>query len=264
MSGLSLAVKRMALRASPGLAWRMAGYLDPDDGFNLRLARALSDPHRLGLDIGGSWGLFAAAIIARVRELHVFEPNPEKAAYLSSALRGAVVHGIALSDEAGEVELFIPDLSSAMATIEAANPARQLPGQRALVRRERLDSLDLGPVGFIKMDVEGHEAAVLQGAEALLRRDMPAILVELEDRHRPDAVRLTSEWLRALGYRGYMLDKGVIRDIAQFDAARDQSAAGLAAGGRGRYLNSFLFLGPDDDGALRARLAAAGVPLPHG
>jgi hypothetical protein len=58
------------------------------------------------------------------------------------------------------------------------------------------------PVGFIKIDVEGHELSVIKGATALIRRDSPIILVELEDRHRPDAMRSFSSFLGGLGYGG--------------------------------------------------------------
>jgi FkbM family methyltransferase len=39
----------------------------------------------------------------------------------------------------------------------------------------------LGRVGLVKIDVEGHELGVLRGAAALLTRERPALLVELND-----------------------------------------------------------------------------------
>lgn len=48
-----------------------------------------------------------------------------------------------------------------------------------------LDSYDaaspLGQVGLMKVDVEGHELAVLRGAARVVRRDRPALIVELND-----------------------------------------------------------------------------------
>ena len=38
---------------------------------------------------------------------------------------------------------------------------------RSVVPKKRLDDFDLPPVGFIKIDVEGHEESVLHGAEGL-------------------------------------------------------------------------------------------------
>ena len=38
-------------------------------------------------------------------------------------------------------------------------------------------------VGFIKIDVEGHEHAVLEGATKTIKRNMPNLLVEMEEKH---------------------------------------------------------------------------------
>jgi FkbM family methyltransferase len=59
--------------------------------------------------------------------------------------------------------------------------------ERVSVRR--LDDIDLGGgVGFLKIDVEGHEEAVLAGASRTLKQSMPAVLVEVEERHHTGAV----------------------------------------------------------------------------
>ena len=56
---------------------------------------------------------------------------------------------------------------------------------------------------FLKIDVEGHELAVLQGARQTLKKHRPTILVECEARHRPDGdVRPVFEFLQSLGYGG--------------------------------------------------------------
>ena len=56
-----------------------------------------------------------------------------------------------------------------------------------------LDSYDLEPVDFIKFDVQGMELKAMQGAEALLRRDTPLLMVEVPD-------EATVEWLSDKGY----------------------------------------------------------------
>ena len=55
------------------------------------------------------------------------------------------------------------------------------------------------PISFIKCDVEGHEFAVLRGAERLLARSKPALLVEIEERHG----QTVSEVVGYLSDRGY-------------------------------------------------------------
>ena len=53
------------------------------------------------------------------------------------------------------------------------------------VPMERLDDIYSGPCGFIKIDVEGHQQAVLDGAVETIRRCQPRMLVEVEDRLSP-------------------------------------------------------------------------------
>ena len=54
------------------------------------------------------------------------------------------------------------------------------------VRCRRLDDFGLEPVGVIKIDAEGHELTVLQGARALIERDRPSFLIEAEERHKKE------------------------------------------------------------------------------
>jgi hypothetical protein len=93
---------------------------------------------------------------------------------------------------------------------------------------------------------------VLRGAEATLRRSMPALLVEIEQRHLPEgAVDETFAYLAAIGYEGYALFPTALRPLAAFDLERHQ----LAYLGRGfvlyempyGYVCDFLFVRPATD-----------------
>jgi FkbM family methyltransferase len=57
-----------------------------------------------------------------------------------------------------------------------------------------------GPVGFLKLDVEGFEASVLAGAERILSKDRPTIWVELTVQHGEENVEATRSILEAHGY----------------------------------------------------------------
>ncbi len=57
-----------------------------------------------------------------------------------------------------------------------------------------LDAMPLPqPVKLVKIDAEGHELAVLRGMTGLLKRDRPALIVEVSSAE-------SSEFLRGLGY----------------------------------------------------------------
>ena len=64
---------------------------------------------------------------------------------------------------------------------------------------DRLDNVYRGRAGFIKIDVEGHEQAVLDGAVETIRRCKPRMLVEIDDRLSPADLRgpapISSVWV---------------------------------------------------------------------
>ena len=78
----------------------------------------------------------------------------------------------ALGAEAGTARLFVPDAGSALGSLGV--PPGATGGRAIEVSVRRLDDLVLGRrVGFIKIDVEGHEAAVLRGGIATIASRVP-------------------------------------------------------------------------------------------
>ena len=77
-------------------------------------------------------------------------------------------------------------------------------------------------VAFVKIDVEGHELNVLNGAVELLERSQPVFLVEAEDRHRAEATRSVFEFFRSKFYRGLLPGRRRCRSRPRSsDAGRD-------------------------------------------
>ena len=115
------------------------------------------------------------------------------------------------------------------------------------VKAFRIDELELENVSFIKIDVEGHELSVLEGASEMLRKNRPSILLEAEERHRERAVATVREFLEPLGYEGYMLEQGALVSIRSFDPTIHQTARAAQqrrsiARSADHYINNFIFL----------------------
>jgi FkbM family methyltransferase len=128
------------------------------------------------LDIGANIGVFAAAI-ARFRSLYpdlkiyAFEPNPDTARRLRANAEslGVTVLEIALSDRTGSHEFVDGAVSSVFATIENASPY-SIKSERRFCECRRLEDLQIqGDSLVMKIDVEGHEWEVLQGAIGLFQ-----------------------------------------------------------------------------------------------
>lgn len=242
---------------APRLFWRRKygilrrlGESRPD----VQLVASLCDPDRVSLDIGADVGEFTIAMLASSRSVIAFEPRPAQARELASmfgAVGAAVwVEAVALSDTPGVTTMRVVQSDPGRSTIDAENVLGDSGGgavESIDVPVKRLDDLRLDNVGLVKIDVEGHELAVLRGAADTLTRNRPAVLVEAEERHHPNAVASITELLTGLGYEGYFDNGDGRRPVDEFDAARHQDPANIGGredgwAARGVYVNNFVFL----------------------
>ncbi len=172
----------------------------------------LVDPTRAAIDVGANAGIYAGRLAQLVPEVRAFEPIPWLADNLALKMpKNVVIHRIALSNRTGHAELRIPMRKgveeNGLTTMEERN---HLQGDDAIrtvkCEVDRLDNIIQKPVGFIKIDVEGHEISVLEGAIATIRANRPVLLVESERGHNPDAPENVLKLLRAEGYMAIYLD----------------------------------------------------------
>ena len=185
-------------------AWR--SWLDGEA--ELHLIPRLCDPGRWSLDVGANNGVYSWHMARASAGVTAFEPQPRHARFLAAALGPDVaVEQVALSDAGGDVRLRVPrrHMEDGRATIEPGNALTGFDWYEITVPRRRLGDYPLPPVGMIKIDVEGHELAVVNGAAALLARDRPNLLIEAEERHRPNAVPTLCARLSGWEYRPFVL-----------------------------------------------------------
>jgi len=201
--------------------------------------------------VGANYGQYAAFLARHSKACVAFEPNPELARRIEETCgaSGVRVHACALSDKDQDATLSIPVVDgverSALATIESENRVGDLPTRTVAVRCRRLDDFGLEPVGVIKIDAEGHELAVLHGAEALIERDRPSFLIEAEERHKPGSVKAIRDFLERRGYRAFMLVRRRLRPIEEFNLARHQDSASVRLDAiieDRTYVNNFVFV----------------------
>ena len=214
----------------------------------LLLMPYLASPDRLSFDVGASVGTYGRELVPLSREVHLFEPIPEAAYSLIdtfSSTKNAYVYPTAVSDRVGFADLRLPTLDTLgewppLATIEDANNLDGLPSRKIRVMTCSLDSLNLRDVGFIKIDVEGHELAVLKGAVDILQRDHPNILIDAEERHSAGTVSKISAFLSAFGYEGIFRSDSNNNFInaSNFDALKHQNIDNI---GNIEYCSDFIF-----------------------
>jgi FkbM family methyltransferase len=204
----------------------------------------------MAVDVGAWWGPWTYWLARRSTAVAVIEPIPHLAQFLTrQAPSNATVHNVALSDSSGEAQLWVPSGgagSEGRSSLRAPSGTRPVP---ITVRTLRLDDLGLRDVRFLKIDVEGHEQAVLKGAGATIARERPTLLIEIEQQE-DRAVHEVFADVAALGYSGRFLERGRWRPLAEFDleshqlrhqaGMRRRGYAGNLLFGRG-YINNFVF-----------------------
>ncbi len=178
----------------------------------LRLIKTLSDPSRLAVDVGAHLGDYTFFMRRYSAGCVAFECNPALVSHLGRRFGPTVeIRPDAVSDHDGTAEFRIPqsEIGLGRATIEPRNALSEFSRiNSVIVRTVRLDDVIDRAVGLIKVDVEGHEMAVLQGARRILKQDRPNLVLEIEERHVPGCVAATFDFLGDLGYRGAYLRDG--------------------------------------------------------
>jgi FkbM family methyltransferase len=147
------------------------------------------------VDVGahtGEYAVCARAAFGPALTLHCFEPRPDTFALLERRVGAeprTSCHRLALGDEAGTASLFSKGASSVFTSLypEAFGaPGHEVSRVDEVELRtldDVADDLGLERIGLLKVDVEGHELAVLKGARRLLDADaIEAVQFEFGER----------------------------------------------------------------------------------
>lgn len=169
----------------------------------------------VGAHVGGVFGQLLTSSI-RVREAHLIEPNPQSFGQLRAAVEEIsdvdriACHNVALSAVPGEVVM--RDDGTMTRIIDHPSGESEESGLDAghfRIPTTTLDELarscDIGHINLLKVDVEGHELQVLDGAKELLAAaavDVIYIEVGMDpSSHQQSYYRAVEDVLRGYGYQ---------------------------------------------------------------
>lgn len=195
---------------------------------------------RVAIDIGANKGVYTHLLARVAQSVEAFEPNPKIYRVLTRYLpKNVVAHQVALSDKVGTAELIVPMYGGGFSNQTASlNPRKRNEGAGVVrVAQRTLDSYGFTNVGFIKIDVEGFEPAVLAGARETIMRERPVMQIELEEQHTGLSIEECLANVQAFGMDAFFLRDGVLRPISEFDPAANRAAFKPRIG----YINNFIF-----------------------
>ena len=136
------------------------------------------------LDVGANVGHYAlrmSELVGATGRVVAFEPVPETFALLAANARqfpheNVSLLNVAASDVAGIAGFDIPSLEAGMPNYYQAHMSASA---SLSVMTLPIDALSIPyRVALAKIDVEGHELAVIRGMRKLLQRDHPVLIVE--------------------------------------------------------------------------------------
>ncbi|MBC7536666.1 MAG: FkbM family methyltransferase [Ferruginibacter sp.] len=242
----------------PGYYWarKMSYYKQHFSEVEMKLLPYLCKKDKTSLDIGAAGGVFIANMLGVSKNVIAFEPIPADAAILKTMVEATKsnvkIECVALSDKSGEATLRMMANDLGRSTIEESNTLDDHTGSLKTgikVPIKKLDDFIFNNIGFIKIDVEGHELSVLRGSKETIRRNLPALLIEIEDRHKLNAVADVPLFLKEFGYLVYFILDGKLTPISDFNKTTHQNSSniGTYTDGyvrKGVYINNFIFIPP--------------------
>jgi FkbM family methyltransferase len=197
-------------------------WLGEKDSWDVFHVMRLVHPGAVILDIGANFGFYAvsfARALARCARIIAFEPFPSTFRRLCAniALNGLddviQAHPLALSDRVGRARMWSrPDNSGASAVLDEGSTSVPATTLDTFSRDAGLERLD-----FVKVDVEGHEEAVLRGASDVLARFRPVLLVEIDPPKLHRAQTSAERVLKLLLDSGYGLWVARRRNLEPLD-----------------------------------------------
>jgi FkbM family methyltransferase len=197
-----------------GVLGFMEDYLQPGDIF---------------VDIGANIGLmsiFASKCVGDTGHVHAFEALPKTALILEenmriNAVKNCTMHGFALGAAKGTATIY----ENMQVNRGGASLVVSDGSQGTQISLEKLDDVypNTAPIAMVKIDVEGYEPMVLEGAKHTLFRCRPIVIIEVSSAVSESSIDALNQ-IRALGaYRFYRLKgtkerRSILLEIKEEDA----------------------------------------------
>ena len=228
---LEFLFKRLFFSESYLLEKRIKRAINNDYEKELKIIYKFADISKDALDIGVYRGVYSYKLSQNFKNIHSFEPNPLLFPYLEKNLKKIIsnikLYNLALSNHSGVTELKLPLRSKSIfqdnieelfqlgaATMHPNNKIKNY--KKVTIKMKKLDDIKIdNKIGFIKIDVEGHELEVIKGAKKYIEKHKPVLLVEIEKRHTNKPVDETINYINKLGYECFYVKNNNLSPISK-------------------------------------------------
>lgn len=205
------------------------------------------DPTRGSIDVGANLGRYTVLLSKHTDFVIAFEPHPEVARLLRDLVRRKGIDNVTIIEKAASSTadkarpFFLPPEGTGHSTLEQTAQTGSTDVTEVITAT--LDQLANQNVGFVKIDVEGHEYDVLCGAKQFIAANSPTFLIEIETFIAPGQIAIIREFFDERNYAGYYIYKNGLHPIDAFDSRlQDRKALDWSRSRREMdFVNNFLF-----------------------
>ncbi len=186
----------------------------------IKIIKDLIDSGTDSIDVGVYRGVYSYEMSKYSNKVHAFEPNPiiykDLKNYLPKVRDNIELYNFALSDVEEIKDLRIPIRNSkinkenyeeyykmGLASMHENNTFTEF--ETFKIRTLKLDNIKINnKVSLIKIDVEGHELEVINGAIKLIKNYKPNLIIEIEERHSKRNIIETINFVSKIGYKVFV------------------------------------------------------------
>ena len=157
----------------------------------------------IAIDVGANIGLYALSLARNFEKVYAFEINPETSLVLKQCENPKIeLINSGISNKESDATLYTPVQPDGLvlvgwASLQPGNCPGIKDHKETRVKLKTLDSFGIKKCSFLKVDVEGHEIEVLEGAIKTLRESRPIILIEVREQN----ASIVTGLLESLGYK---------------------------------------------------------------
>ena len=151
------------------------------------------------IDIGAATGMYSSFFAKHSKNVFSFEAVPpvyKQLTLLSDKIDNLNVYNLAVSDFSGKSDFYVDDKR-----ISNSGFQNLVGGQKIEVDTIKLDGFGIDNIGFMKIDVEGNELDVLNGAVGLIEEYLPTCMVEIYDKFNKYPVETTFDFFFSRNYK---------------------------------------------------------------
>ena len=146
-------------------------FIDQNGNYDLLYTYVKNKSLRRIIDIGAWWGPWSLWWHNKVQHVEIFEPNEQIISKLKNNikyLKNCTLHETALGSKLGNVSM---EYASHTGTYHIKDT-------NGSISLKTLDSYNFNSVDMIKIDTEGYEIPVLEGAKNTIEKNKPWIQIE--------------------------------------------------------------------------------------